>query len=230
MSSKLDSLDEQVHYLLEQGKSRPSSRSRHRDTIFKLLLGPVKGLSWHDLATWRAKVPADVRHDAVENWWVEHFRHAFDQLDNVNWEVGEGFDVVNPNRVQTPSNLRRCLTAAVIRDARKECSRWMREHGRRPVEERTLAGDVTDTTPDDNIQVREESEQVQEAIGRLPAELREPFIFRWCTDWTLREIAQVIGTNHVSIHRRLVKAKSLLRQFLDEMNNGIREGQRRNHK
>ena len=145
----------------------------------------------------------------MENWWVENFRKAFEYLEKADWKIGDGFGVVNKNKVKNPSSLRVCLTAALIRDARKECDNWLKHAPRDPAENEEK---VYEAEP--SLAELEEILRAHKALQQLPAELRESFIYHKALGWSSRSIADIVGIGHVQVQRRIRKAEKLLSDYL----------------
>lgn len=66
--------------------------------------------------------------------------------------------------------------------------------------------------------IRDEQERrVLSAIRGLPAIYREPFILRHLDDWTYAQIAEALDMPVDTVETRLVRARRLLRQALEDM-------------
>ncbi len=81
-----------------------------------------------------------------------------------------------------------------------------------------LEGDVpaSESRPPHVLGEQELHGQVLRAIRSLPALYREPFVLRHMEDWSYAEIADVLGLPVESVETRLVRARRLLREMLQD--------------
>lgn len=224
MPDRLKKIDEQTHALLAAAKTGQREWEEICDALFRILWSPVVGFALHDLATFKKAAPLDERHDAVMNWAAEHFRRAFEHLERVRFALGDGFGIVDAKRVKNPVNLRACLTTAVIRDARKECDERIQHP---PIAPNPDSSGFQEDNPgpieieEPCIEQQETLDEMRKSLARLPARLREPFVYHVALGWTTREIGLVIGVSHTEAARRIKQAKEMLRQV--ERNKGDHE-------
>lgn len=62
----------------------------------------------------------------------------------------------------------------------------------------------------------EEHRRVLAAIRALPAEYREPLALRHLEDWSYAEIGDVLGLSREAVETRLVRARRMLREWLQD--------------
>jgi len=55
-----------------------------------------------------------------------------------------------------------------------------------------------------------------QAVGALPALYREPFVLRHLENWSYAQIAEVLGVPVETVETRLVRARRLLREMLED--------------
>ena len=80
---------------------------------------------------------------------------------------------------------------------------------------------MVEILPDNNSLAeyqRLEETTAQEAIERLPVELREVIVMRYILEVDVKTIASTLGIAVSSVYARLQKAKELMRQLVDEIN------------
>ncbi len=94
-----------------------------------------------------------------------------------------------------------------------------REHTRRRLWRRSMAADLPRRTASRTAEgslVRDEQHGiVLEAIRALPTLYREPFVLRHVNGWSYKEIADVMDMPVDSVETRLVRARRLLREALE---------------
>ncbi|MFB3894828.1 MAG: sigma-70 family RNA polymerase sigma factor [bacterium] len=143
------------------------------------------------------------RREAGEDLAQETFLHAFLHLE----------------KLQQP----RLFAAWISRIARNLATDWQRKSQRVskiipliPMEE--LPKDIADTqTQDVRIQTDSKTQQqiVQEAILKLPAELREIVLLYYSEGLTRQEIAQILGIHPSTVGRQIRKSLSILKGILE---------------
>lgn len=69
-------------------------------------------------------------------------------------------------------------------------------------------------TPAEELIGAEQRQLVLEAIQALPALYREPFVLRHLEEWSYREIGEVLELPVDTVETRLVRARRLLREWL----------------
>lgn len=143
------------------------------------------------------------RREAGEDLAQETFLHAFLHLE----------------KLQQP----RLFAAWITRIARNLAIDWQRKSQRVskilpliPIEE--IPQDIADTqTQDIRIQTDSKTQQqiVQEAILKLPAELREIVLLYYSEGLTRQEIAQILGIHPSTVGRQIRKSLSILKGILE---------------
>lgn len=63
----------------------------------------------------------------------------------------------------------------------------------------------------------EQHRRILDAVAGLPALYREPFVLRHLEDWSYARIAEVLSLPVDTVETRLVRARRLLRQALEDM-------------
>lgn len=71
--------------------------------------------------------------------------------------------------------------------------------------------------PDRNLQTRERSEAVREAVGELPEELRQPLILSFYEDLPHAEIAEILNCSPKAVEMRIYRARQQLRKSLSQL-------------
>jgi RNA polymerase sigma-70 factor (ECF subfamily) len=79
------------------------------------------------------------------------------------------------------------------------------------------AAEVTGpATPDDDMVRREQRAKVRAAIRGLPALYREPLVLKHVNGWSYRQIADAMDMPVETVETRLVRARRLLREVLQD--------------
>lgn len=71
-------------------------------------------------------------------------------------------------------------------------------------------------TTDDNDAANERHKEVLDAIRGLPALYREPFVMKHMNGWNYKQISQTLGLPVDTVETRLVRARRLLREALQD--------------
>lgn len=108
--------------------------------------------------------------------------------------------------------LYRLARNAALDEGRGTSRRKKQAQGLQAREPRTAVPDATDQS----VNRSERHTEVLAAIQSLPALYREPFVLRHLNDWSYREIADVMDMPVDSVETRLVRARRLLRESLEE--------------
>ena len=157
-------------------------------------------------------IPQAERLEAVTNaWWHNYFK-VTEYLDKAGWIPRSGFGVVDPTKVKDPANLFRCLRSAVRRDAERECKSRFPE-----IILRDNSSELPIPIPEPRKSTEEEGDRIErmrEALARLPAKYREPFILDAITPLRIVQITGYIGCSPATIHDRIRKARCLLRAIM----------------
>jgi RNA polymerase sigma-70 factor (ECF subfamily) len=94
-----------------------------------------------------------------------------------------------------------------------------RRHRRRRLIERITTSNREPSHAEDAGRgvLREERQRLMlESIAELPALYREPFVLRHMEDWSYREIGEALGLPVDTVETRLVRARRLLREKLED--------------
>jgi len=213
MNERLDQVDQAVSEQLESARREPSCRAPARNALYELLRGVVVAHVLHELEQFYGGVPLDVRYEEAATFFVQLLSDSFRYLEVTNWSSSDGFGIVNPKKARQPTHLRRCLTTAVAREARKGCDVWLREHSGSS----DIAADAADMelpNPLASLQDDESRQALSEILSTLPSRLREPLVLHCILGWPLRTVAKVLGTSHPEILRRVREAEEIIRPQL----------------
>jgi RNA polymerase sigma-70 factor, ECF subfamily len=133
--------------------------------------------------------------DVVQQVWTSVWQRIRELRDPARWR---------------PWLYRMARNAAV--DAGREISRRRRLHKSAP--DGVLAGQPDRVDARDPA-AAERHRLVMAAINGLPALYREPFVLRHLNDWSYQQIADVMDMPVDSVETRLVRARRLLREALE---------------
>jgi len=64
---------------------------------------------------------------------------------------------------------------------------------------------------------------LERAIGKLPLELKEPFLLRELEEFSYEEVAEQLGLSVAACRQRVYRAKQILREELEEAASGETE-------
>jgi len=137
------------------------------------------------------------RADGVDDIAQQVWARAWEQLDTL----------------EDPSRLRSWLYS-IARHAAIDANEARRRQRERQTELREHVGAPRAPSPVLSLAADELRARVLEAIRALPVIYREPFVLRHVEDWSYAEIAAVLGLPIDSVETRLVRARRLLREYL----------------
>ncbi len=141
---------------------------------------------------------SDLVHDVAQDVWERAWRHAGTLRDTQKWR---------------PWLYKLARRAAI--DAGKR---------RRATADREAAADETldrtpaaEPTPDQQLVDDEQRARMTEAIRSLPPHYREPFVLKHVEGWSYAQIGQVLGLPEPTVETRLVRARRMLRETLQNV-------------
>ena len=137
------------------------------------------------------------RADGVDDIAQQVWARAWEQLDTL----------------EDPSRLRSWLYS-IARNAALDANEAGRRQRQAQKELSEHAATPRETSPVLRLAADELRTHVLEAIRALPVIYREPFVLRHVEDWSYAEIAAVLGLPIDSVETRLVRARRLLREWL----------------
>lgn len=215
--SSLPEIDQRVQRLLCDARANAGARSAATREIYVLLRGPVIGFAMRsrEFARLGDRVPHHVTLEETQYWLVSLLSRALKALESSDWEPKPAFGLVNPRKgVRDATSLRACLTTAVIREAGKGLQAWLKEHpDLRSTPEPT---DGATSNPAARLEAEEFNDKFWANLAKCPSKVREPFVYHCVNGWPLRAIAKIVGTSHAEVHRRVERAKSLMRTVRDD--------------
>lgn len=115
-----------------------------------------------------------------------------------------------------PTAAFRTFLYQIARNAMIDGKRSAYERQREALDENTLAVPESDLTPETELHLKQNWQQVQQALMHLPAPQREVVVLRFFSEMSLNEIAEVIGVGFETVKSRLRYAFAHLRRELEQ--------------
>lgn len=137
-----------------------------------------------------------------------------DQLDDVCQQVWTGV-WQQLGRLRDPRRWRSWLYR-LARNAAVDAGRAQTRRRRAMRSSDAQSSDIRSRTPQDEVMQAEHRGVVLDAVRALPALYREPFVLRHVEGWSYRQIAEVMELPEDTVETRLVRARRLLREALQD--------------
>lgn len=134
--------------------------------------------------------------DLMQETFVRVYRHRFD------FRAGSAFST---------------WLFAIATNLARNHARWNGRHPEvllAPEGIESLPGQTTEDTPETRAVARERLRAVQQAVSRLPGDMREALILATWHDMSHAEIARVQNTSEKAVELRVYRARKLLREQL----------------
>ena len=119
------------------------------------------------------------------------------------------------DRIRDPQRVRSWLYR-VARNAAIDARRRLRRRDALPLERVKPPATPVQTTPAEHAMRTELHHRLLRAVEALPAHYREPFVLRHLEGWSYAQIGELLGLGPETVETRLVRARRLLREMLDE--------------
>jgi RNA polymerase sigma-70 factor, ECF subfamily len=155
----------------------------------------------------------------VQRYQNQHFRFAVRMLGDRD----DAEDALQKAFVRAYSNLASCrdpgrFGAWLHRIVVNECRTYVTRRERRL---RRFTGDVTEVADavegSDDADLREE---LQKAVGRLPADQREAFLLKYVEELSYEEMAELTGSGVSALKMRVKRACAALRASMEGVHHG----------
>ena len=167
------------------------------------------------------------RRDIIEVLWRDH--NAEIRQYCMNWlgvgiaeEVTQEVFVVAWQRLPSyrPNQTIRAWLYGI---ARNKCQQAYRNRSRRAVIAQTFLDEIRErsharspVSPEQRTVETHQLKQLQDALSKLPDELRTLLNLRYWRNLPLRDIANIVGRSVPTIRKRLARAEQRLKEYLDE--------------
>ena len=107
--------------------------------------------------------------------------------------------------------------------ARNKCRQAYRNRARRAAIAQTFLEEIRErshvenpTSPEQRVAETRQLKQLQDALSKLPDELRILLNLRYWRNLPLQDIASIVGRSVPTIRKRLAQGEQLLKEYLDE--------------